>query len=400
MRGGYFLTFAFIIFITVFLREVSAVGLGDYSGGLNYLIDFKPGLKETFSYFMVSNSQNIMDYEATAAGSFAQYFTLSDTVFKDVWPGQVRSFTATLKLPQEKPSAGLHGTEICVTESQGPGGGIAIRTRACALIEIRVLYPEKYLKITDFTVPNADKGDILNFKVMVKSWTEKDIGSVRAVVDLFGPSEKGFDKKIATIQTDEKQLASNQEIELSASIDTREYESGMYNAVATVYYDGNTVNASKQFKIGVLAVKVVNYTKEFLRNKINKFNVDIESRWNSPIENVYADIIMENETLKTSPLALQPWEKATLATYWDTTNKKAQYYDGKIILHFAGNITEQDIKVKVLVNPEDIRRLMIYIGITAIIVVLIVVLIVVIVLISLKKPTGKNAEKEKRQERK
>lgn len=383
MRGRYLLIFAFFVFIITFLQEASAVGLGDYSGGLNYLIDFKPGLKETFSYFMVANAPGIMDYEVTATGSLAQYFTLSDTLFKDVWPGQVRSFTATLNMPQEKPAAGLHGAEICVTESQGlGGGGIIVRTRACSLIYIRVLYPEKYLKITDFTVPNADKGDILDFKVMVKSWTETEISSVKAVIGIFGPSEKGFDKKIATIQTDEKQLASNQEIELSASIDTREYESGLYNAVATVYYDGNTANASKQFKIGMLAVKVVNYTAEFLRNKINKFNVDIESRWNSVIENVYADIIIENETLKTPPLALQPWEKATLATYWDTANKKAQYYNGKITLHFAGNSTEQDIKVKVLVNPEEIKKLLINTSLTA----LIVILIIFIVITALRKP--------------
>ncbi len=366
MRDRYILTLAFIVFGIIFLQDVSAVGIGDYSGGLNYVIDYKPGLKSTFSYFMVSNADAILDYEITATGSLAQYFTLSDALFKNV-----------LKMPEEKPAAGLHGTEICVVESQGRSeSGIAIRTRACSIVNIRVLYPEKYLEITDFTAPNVDKGDILNFKVMVKSWTEKDIDAVKAVIDMFGPSEKGFNKKIATLQTDEKPLASNQELELSASIDTKDFESGEYNAVATVYYDGNTANTSKQFRIGVLAVKVVNYTKEFLRNKINKFNVDVESRWNSPIENVYADINIGNETLKTSPLSLQPWEEATLITYWDTLNKKAQEYDGKIILHFGGNSTEQDIKVKVFVNPEDIRRLLIYALVTTVIVILIVVIVI------------------------
>jgi hypothetical protein len=387
------LTFTFVLLAISFLHGVFAVGIGDYTGGLNYVIDFQSGLKRTFSYFIVANAPTVMDYEVIAEGDLAQYFTFSSNIFKDVWPGQTRRFTATLNLPEEKPSPGLHETHVCVTESQSRGGGgIVVRTRACSIINVRVLYSEKYLKIGEFNVPNIDVGDILNINIGVKSWTESDIDTIKAGIDIFGPSEKGFDRKIATLTTDEKPLASNEEAILHASLDTKNLESGEYKAFATVYYDGNEANASTNFRVGILAVKVINYTNKFIRNKVNRFNVDIESRWNSRIEEVYADVKIENETLRTPSIILKPWETATLQTYWDTTNRKAQEYEGKLILHFAGNSTEQDIKVKVLVNPEEIRKLLINVAVT----ILIVVLIISVVIMALKKQAAKEHGKTKK----
>lgn len=395
MRIKFLLASILILFaISLLLPGVSAVGIGSYSGSLNYIVDFSPGLKKTFSFFLVSNAPSVMDYDVSADGNLKDYFTFSDTLFKNVWPGQTREFTVTLQLPGQKLEPGLHDNFICVTESQGPGGGIAIRTQACSIVSIRALYPEKYLKIEDFQIPNQDMGDIADINVGVKSWTESDMSSVKAIIDIFGPSEKDFGKKITTLQTGEEPLPSNAKITLSAKLNTKNFESGEYSAVATVYYDGNNATASTKFRIGVLAVKIVNYTGEVVRNKINKFNVDVESRWNSPIENVYADITIldgKNETLRTPAINLKPWETAALATYYDAAGKKAQYYGGKITLYYGGNSTEHDIKVKMLVNPEEIRRLMLYVAVTTIM----VVLIVVIVLISLKKPTGKNARKKK-----
>lgn len=382
-----------IIFLALFsFQEVLAVGIGSGSS-LNKLIDFKPGLKQTFSYFIVADAPWAMDYILFVEGPLAQYFTLSESRFEKLFLGTSRSFTATMNLPTEKPLAGLHDTQICVEngESLSGGGGFGFKTRACSIITIRVLYPEKYLEIAGFSVPNLDKGDILNIGITVKSWTEEDIGSVKATVNIYGPTEKGFDKKIATLNTEEKSLASNEQETLHASVNTKEFESGEYKAVATVYYDGNDVNASTTFKVGILAVKVLNYTKEFVRNKINKFNIDIESRWNSLIENVYASIILENETLITPAIKMQPWETATLTTYWDTANRKAQYYDGKIVLYFAGNSTEQGIKIKVLINPEEIRRLVAYIVVTSVI----VMLIIFIVIMALRKPVDKEHGKTK-----
>ncbi|MBS3090345.1 hypothetical protein J4433_01090 [Candidatus Pacearchaeota archaeon] len=392
MKDKSILILILVMSLIIFSQEAYAVGLGSYSGELNTQLDFIQGLKKTFSYIMVSSAQTVMDYEVIVEGAFPEYFTLSNNLIKNVWPGQTKSFSATLQFPEQKPSAGLHETRICVAEASSGGGSISVRAKVCSIIGVRVLYSEKYLKIESFDVPNIDVGDTLNLKISVKSWTEASINNVRAVIDIFGPSEKGFSKKITTVQTEEKPLASNEALTLSASLDTRNFESGEYNAVATVYYDSKDANMSSKFKIGILAVKVVNYTKEFTRNKVNRFNIDVESRWNSLIENVYADVRIENETLRTPSITLQPWEISALSTYWETTDKKAQYYDGKLILYFAGNSTEQDIRVKMLVDPEEIKRLMVYVSITT----GIVILIAIIVMLSLRKPKGNKYEKTKK----
>ncbi|MFH0831567.1 MAG: hypothetical protein V1886_01740 [archaeon] len=397
MKNKFF--FVLLLLAALFqISSVSAVGIGDYGGQLNYIIDFKPGLKESFSYFLVANTPSTMDYEITVDGTLSQYFKLSNELFKDVQPGMTKTFSAVLQLPEQKPEPGLHDNFLCVTELQsGAGGGVTIRTKACSIVSIRVLSPDIYAKIDDFQVPNIDSGDIITLTVAVRSWTEKDISNVSAVIDLFGPTDSGFNRKITTLKTSEKSLPSNDRITLSAELNTKDFESGEYYAVATVYYDGNEINTSSRFRVGLLAVKVVNYTKELVRNKINKFNVDVQSRWNSAIENVYASIIIDdgkNEVMKSPAIALKPWETATLTAYYDAAEKKAQYYNGEIRLYFSGNSTSQEIKVKMLVNPEEIKRLVFYTSATAIF----VGLIIIIVFILLKNSEMKNAKKRKKSE--
>jgi hypothetical protein len=374
------------------LQNVCAVGIGSYSS-LKETIDYAPNLERTFSYFMMPTSNMVQDYEITINGALANHMTPSTVLLKNVLPGQMHSFDVRLKLPAEKLSPGIHETMICVAETKASSGAIGVKTTACAVVSVRSLYPEKYIRVEGFEVPNIDIGDSLDMNVVVKSWTESNIGSVKAVIDIFGPNERGlFERKIATASTEEKPLPSNEQATLQASINTKNFESGEFKAVATVYYDGNEVNASATFKAGMRAVKLINYTKEFFRNRVNRFEIEVESRWNSPIADVYAAVSIENETLKTPTIIIPPWGTATLTTYWDTSNKKAQYYDGSIVLYFAGNSTKQDIIVKVLVNPEEIKSLITTVSITTII----VVLILLIVLMALRKSGGKGHGKAKK----
>lgn len=360
MRHKFLTLFIAVLFVLISVQLVKAVGIGA-AGSLNTVTDFKPGLKETFSYFMVPNAQEIMDYELTTEGALSQYITLNPALLENVWPGQIPSFTATLQLPKEKLSPGLHSTTVCVAEAQvrGGAGAVGVKTKACAIIQVRSLYPEKYLEINGFITPNVNVGDILKFEILVKSWTESRIDSIKGTIEIFGPSEKGFGTKIMALNTGEKSLESNAEETLSAEIDTRSMESGEYLAKATVTYDGKTASASSRFRIGVLAVKIINYTRIFERGKVNKFEVEVESRWNRKIDKIYSEIFIENEneSLKTPSISLNPWKEGTLLSYWEVpADKELKEYNAKIVVYHEANQTEGQANLQVVMSKEEIRR--------------------------------------------
>lgn len=398
MRCKYFLLFLFFITV-VSLNRVDAVGIG-YNHILGGPIDFEPQMERTFNYFIITNAGIPMDYEINLSGDLKPYVTLSTNLIKNVPSGANIPFSATLKLPSALES-GLHDAIICVLETQTRGGGmIGARTQACSGFIIRVLYGEKYLRIENFNVPNVDMGDKLKMELTVKSWSEVDINSIKAVIDISGPSrEKGVMQKIATVETEEKPLKSNAEETLTAYFGTAGLEAGEYIAFATLYYDGKQLNDSHGFRVGTLTIKILNYTKEFEQGKVNKLEVQVLSEWNSKIDGIYSTVDIGEERLMTPLINLEPWENKTLLTYWDTTNKKTGDYKGKIVVYYSNKTTEEEGEFKVILGKEKIRGIIINIAIAIVIAILIITLIILF-LKTRKQETGESTVAIKRRQKK
>lgn len=343
----------FICFISVCLLHIFLLN-GVYAVGISYseggMFDFQPGWEKTFDYEISTNAPSTMDYQVLVKGELKDYVTVSQDYFKDVMPRQRPAFTATLKLPDTM-EPGLHEAYICALEMSTRGGGmVGARTEACTGFSVRVLYGEKYLRITHFNVPNAGVGERLKMELGVKSWSAVDINSIKASIDIFGPSkEKGELQKIGTVETDEKILKSNEAEILTAYLDTTGMEPGLYGAFATLYYDDKQINDSTGFRIGTLSVKIINYTKEFEQGKVNKLGIQILSQWNSPIDGIYATVDIGDEKLVTPTISLEPWSNLTLLTYWDTTNKNTGVYKGKIIVYYSNKTAEEQADFRVVI---------------------------------------------------
>ncbi len=377
MRGKSILLAVFLILIITLTSIEYADAVGLSSNSLKVMLDFNPNLKRTFTYIILTNAGRTMDYPLSIKGIYSDYFHLSTDKFEQVPSGESKTFSVDMELPEKVEAPGIHDTLICVIEGEGRvEGAIGTRVEMCASVAFRVLYYSKYLIIESMNVPNADRGDVIPIDLVVKSWTEQDISSLKAAIDIFGPDEKGYDKKITTVYTEEKALPSNSKKTLSAYLNTENLDPGEYRAVATVFYDGNEANISKSFRIGLLTVKLLNYTQLFERGKVNKFDVLVGSRWNRMIDDIYADINIGNDSIRTPSSSLESWKNTTLTAYWDLTEKKTGVYNGNIVLHYGENLSMQDINVKVVIGKEEIRRIMTSTIIGAIVVILIAILVI------------------------
>ena len=377
------------LFLLSMVHIVSAMGLATKEAWVK--LDYRPNLEFAQSYRIITTSEHTQDYRLYVTGDLAEYVTLEPSDYlKDVAPGDGPSFTAILKLPpglDEKVSPGIHQIRIGAQETSGAGGAIGVLTGIEGIIDVKFLQPGKYLEAT-LNINDVEVNKPANIKVSVYNGGREDIKRVKAMIEVYDYE----DNQVATLYTEEKSLKSNVRDVLNAKLNTEGLKSGEYRAIATVYYDGEELKTNEdRFRIGSLEIWITDYTKEVPSGKIYPFDVEIESRWNNNIPNVYAVVKVGKRTFQTPSITLAPWETKTMTGYFDTTNMKVGEYDTEILVHDGDNlakeigkvnITEPEIMLAPLVTPTTILLI--------IIIVLLVIADIIYLAYSKKRKTYKD----------
>ena len=325
----------FVILIVFALSwRVSAI-VGVSPGG--YEVDFQPGLKE--SYIFRYSFDAGVHARVYAKGDLAEYVTLSTDSL--VGGGTV---IATLDLPGEVEVPGDHKLYIgAEQQADEQGGGVGIIGNVRGVILVKVPYPGKYASIADFHVTNANQGEPVNFTLYVNNLGKEAI-SVDAFVEIFDKS----DSSVEIIYLGGEQIPTTGSRKFHRQFPTTNYKPGDYKARAIVKYEGGELNMERIFRLGSLYVEIQNYTNEFTRDKLNSFDIDIESFWNDPIKNVYADVKIVNHDIKfsTPSLDLKPWQKAKLTGFFDTSGIEEDKFQANITLHYSGRETSKIVDLR------------------------------------------------------
>lgn len=383
-----YLILSFILILFAFSIFISPlVSAGGIAGPVYEKLFFQPGLEKTYYYVVNSNTDKVMDHIVAVGGPLAQYFTLNTTVLKDMAPGEERAFTVKMKLPQEL-APGEYIQNVCAAETKTRGAATAEGTSIgskvviCAVISVFSPYPGKHADF-DLKVENVSKAE--NATVMlevVNQGTEPII--VHGVIDISSQNIKaGKEMKAITLYTDEKTLTMGQKTTLKSSVNVSEFEVGEYKAKATLFFDGNQTTKEKTFRVGELYMEIIDFTKELSKDKLNTIKVKVESKWNGPINNVYATLdvsqIGKNQiaaSVNSPPVNFLPWGAKDMMIYWDTTGFEEGDYDAKVTLHYEDKTTVKSDIIKIKFAEGQIISFT-----TLLLLVLIVVVIVLILLI-------------------
>jgi len=229
----------------------------------------------------------------------------------------------------------LIGVKERISEEEEEVATTMIRTSVIiqAVIDIHVPYPGKYLEIL-LSSPNVNLGEPVDFKLEILSQGEEDV-NVSPKIDILSD-----DETIETLYFFNREIKSQERIELKKTLDTRGYNPGVYRALAIVDY-GRLAKSESRFNIGELIIHLVNYTKQVEIGGINSFDIEIESGWNNKIDGAYAEVFISNSSVdlfsfKTSSTSLEPWEKKTITGFFDTSNFTKGFYDANITFIYYG----------------------------------------------------------------
>ena len=337
-------------------------------------VEFEPNREQSF-LFRVGGAQKIELYKK---GDLADYVSFNQTILEDG-----NYFIVTVKLPSHIDTPGDNLVFIGArefTETGGTVGGVAaIQTP----VVIRVPYPGVYPSM-DLSVPDASIDETIAITIRINNLGTDDIKKAKAYIDIFD-SDNILTKEL---NTDEQPVKSKSDTTLTALLNTSGMKASTYRAVANVTYDVNYSILEKNFKVGVLSLSILNYTKEFLKDKIGKFEIEIQSKWNIKIDGVYAEINIFNNTrtidiLKTPTASIEPWQKSKLSTFWDTTELAEGNYNVKITVYYAGTSSTLDSEIIILKPKESFISK--YVNTTTILIALVMLLIIFNIIILWKR---------------
>lgn len=364
-----FLLLLSIINLSLF---VSAVTISPGSPTL-LTFDFEPGQKVPLT-FTVGGAEYI-----------DVYLTEEDLVgcLKLIDPAPKtggRSVQVILTMPESMEKPGPNKGYITAKQYNPNPNGISTLASIRAPITVKVPYPGYYAEL-DFAAENINEDETEDFRLTVKNLGTNNLERVYATIEVYDESGK-----LKSLTTETRQMLSNTETTFEQPMSTSGMKPGEYRAVATLYYDGgNTIVKETTFNIGTLQILIDGYTEEIPQGGIRPVEVNIESKWNNNIENVYAMLLFEGSEVKTPSYTIGPLEKKTLTGYIDTSNQPFGEHDLKITVYYEDKTTIEDGKIKI-VEPipeespevqEPSGEIIIKINLTTILISIIVLLVVI-----------------------
>ena len=328
-------------------------------------LDFVPGAEHEITYSILSDNPDISIGAEAGGGIFSEYITLSKKKFTG--PG---TFTLKIKFPDEIEPPGEHTISIGAKEFPSEDRFIGTSVEIRGIIKVFVPYPGRYAE-AKLSIPDGNVGDLLPVEVyVINRGKERITADVR--VDFF-EKEGDIVNRMHFIPVD---LESTNDRFFRKYLNTSGIKPGDYVAQAVVDYGEESIMIDKAFRVGSLFVRINNFTEELPQKGIERFFIDIESRWNGYLSEVSADVNISNDlgsvVFRTPSVDLGAWEKDTLVGFVDASGLEGKYKTD-IVLNYAG---EQSFASGFLViRVLDLRMLIILVaGIVILIIIIILAL--------------------------
>jgi len=364
-----------LVFLIIFLPLVNAGSVGISPAFFNE--HFEPGLEKTFT-FNTFNSNSEEGIGIVLEGDLTQYANLSTNYIQG--SGQ---FEVLINLPEKLEKPGTHRLLVKVFESKNISeeeisrvGGVAAIN---APIKILVPYPGKYTEST-FRINNVNEGEDTSYELEIQNLGTQDV-TIKTSIDIFKNNISG--EKILTEKLDEITLKSKNILNIVDDLNTSQLEPGDYYATATIDYGKKDI-LNDTFRIGEFLIEIVDYDYQFERGRINRFDIEIENKWNAKMSNIFATVTITDSgkivsDFKTVSVFTESWEKKNITGFFDATDLESKRYLANINL-FYENLSSNKLVAIYIQDPPKKGTYMIYIIIGAGVVGLIIIGFILLIL--------------------
>ncbi len=343
--------FIIVLLLSVFSEYSYSLGIGPS----RQILSFVPG--ETIEGEFIIINDNAQEFKAAiyADGELSNYITLGQQLLEFTSKDTMKSVPYKITFPANAPKPGPNKIDIVVRQfpiSSEKESTVSATVAVISNIIIKVPYPGKYAEGKLFISGTESGEGPARFLVTLYNFGTEDIKSAHARVEITGPMLG----KISEFNTNDVSVKSKQEVNLEA-LWTPAVKKGTYNAIVTVFYDDKQLVIEQPFDLGTFMIEVSDIgVKKFTLGDVAKFDILLKNTWNTEIKDVYAEMTIEDSTgkkmteFKTAAISIPPDYTSTLEGYWYTEGVMPGIYKVKLLVHYAGKMTEKQYEFEVGTN--------------------------------------------------
>ncbi|MFH0936578.1 MAG: hypothetical protein V1815_02790 [Candidatus Woesearchaeota archaeon] len=361
--------FLILLLIILFVDYGYAIGISPPIIELNS----EPNLKRDFIATVLSTSSKDIYVNVFTQGPLKDYIKLKENNIKLPKLGSA-DIHFSLELPQKlNLEPGKQYNYVMVEESSSVNGigKFNIMTSVGLTLLVFIPYPGKFLEITNLKIPNIKESETLPIEIEVTSRGNETINQIEAILEIYKDNTK-----LDTLYLDKiTNLKSGEKAKFTTEANTKDYKPGTYNIKLTLLYDSNKLELERNFEIGTLLIEITNYTKKHYKDEVSKFIIVAKSYWNDPIDNVYAEILINNTKFKSAFDRINPFEESGFLIYLDTHNFELGYYNVNMTIYYANKSTSMISGIEIIKKPFSLKELLKGKTIQILIIIIIILLI-------------------------
>ncbi len=306
----------------------------------SYEVDFESELEGDFVFdFYMDDKEDVY-----AQGALGDYVELD----KHEILGR-ESVVVSLKLPEV---LDVHEFIASTAAEFGVNNIWVVAGDVRGLIKVNVEYPEMFVGL-DFSVPSVNVGEDIEVGLKVLN-----LGKKKAYFK--GSVEVYFEDEIIeefSLNSDEINVSGEKDFDFL--LDGGDYSAGDYLVVARVDYGRGLIVEENVFRVGEFDLIILNYTRE-VGDGIEKFEIEIESLWNSRMSEVFGEVrvvggngevsdvlIDRSGGFDSSIISLGAWERGVLVGFFD-----ARGLEGEVVMsvdvHYDGDVVSDVVSINVV----------------------------------------------------
>lgn len=339
--------YGIFLVITIFLFSSLVAGLGIAPGEKK--IAFQADSVQKIRYTVLNNEHKDFVVSIYADGEIGKYVKIENAQVSLSADEDKKDFYIDVNLPSSLHPGDNTGRIIAEESIENLSFMGAVgkgRIRVISNLIVMVPYPEKYI---DVQLGVQEKENNTEITATITNLGLTDIKNLGADVGIY---EGETQIQNLNFKFDE-QLARGKETSSISEVKAEKLPGGVYSVVARIKYDDYTLEVSRDFEVGKEALKISSYTKYFLENSMNKFEIDAKSDWNQKIKNAYAtiDITRYNEevaSLRSASYDIAPRETKIITAYWDTSKLELGKYNANLSLIYLNKSTNRQDEISIL----------------------------------------------------
>ncbi|MBN1274972.1 hypothetical protein JXA12_01645 [Candidatus Woesearchaeota archaeon] len=331
---------AFLLLTSALLTSMAS-GLGVVPS--SHELTFEPGKTTTYKLKVVNNDGDARQVLLYTDGELSSIISLSDSLISFAEDEEERIVTVTVLQPERLAVQGRLQGRIIARDLSLTSGQLGASLSVVSRLDLIVPYTGTYAELKLF-VGDLQAGKQGNFVAELANLGLEDIASAQVYVNVL---DARTDDVVASLVSDDVRVPKGTK-KLFTIPWSPEVPNGVYKAVATAVYDGDSVEDQKVFSIGSRSVRVSSISvDDFSLGGIAKFDILLRNEWSGVIEDVHAEVqVRRGESLfassTTQTITLQPLQSQAVNAYWDTKNVVTGGYDLVVTL-FHGDAVEERV---------------------------------------------------------